>query len=385
MLAVVAGLIASFPVGGVAWDYAQYALGLERLGFDVYYLEDSEMYSYDPLEREYLPQSDYGLGFLERTLRELSPSLADRWHLRDLAGERHGMPLESVKDVLEEAAVLINVSGGCILRDEYRGCRRKVLIDTDPGWNHFFVWPRLDQQHRDGKLPNFRDHDYFFTYAERIGTEDCALPDQGIEWLPTRPPVVLERWDADGAGDRWTTVLTWDNYARPIEVNGHSYGSKAMEFARIDDVPHEVDAAFELAIGGIGAPVTEWLQKGWALVDSTTVSLTPESYRSYIQRSRGEFSVAKNVYVDTRSGWFSCRSACYLAAGRPAVLQDTGWSDSIPAGEGLLAFSTREEAIADISKVEADYEGHSEAARSVAKDYLSSERVLGDMLERIGV
>lgn len=384
MKAVVTGMIGCFPVGGVAWDYGQYALGLERLGFDVYYLEDTGLETYDPRTGLYSDDPSYAVAFLGETLAALSPRLGSRWHLRTPSGETYGLSPDDMSEVLATAEVFVNVSGGCLLRDEYLSCKRKVLVDTDPGWNHFVIFPRLDERSGAGGL-GFREHDHFFTYAERIGSDGCNLPDFGLEWYPTRPPVVCDAWGPEPPGTKWTTVMSWDNYLAPVEHDGRSYGSKGPEFERIETLPQRVDVELEIATGGVRPPVERWRSLGWSLVDSQTISRTVDDYRSYVGASRGEFSVAKNIYVATGSGWFSCRSACYLAAGRPVVLQDTGFSSSIPEGKGLIAFRDLDEAVRAVNAVEDDYELHSDAAREVALQHLDSDVVLGDMLAKIGL
>lgn len=384
MKAVVTGMIATYPVGGVAWDYGQYALGLERLGFEVYYLEDTGLDAYDPDRREYGGDGRYGAAFLAESLAALSPTLARRFHLRASGGATHGVPAEELADVLAEAAVFVNVSGSALLRDEYLGCRNKVLVDTDPGWNHFRNWPRWDARPGWKGTHGWRAHDHYFTYAERIGAPDCALPALGVAWQATRPPVVSDLWAAEPPGERWTTVMTWRNFPETIEHDGRRYGAKELEFDKIEALPRRTASALEVAVGGSGPPRERWRALGWSVVDSHAVSHTPADYRRYIARSRGEISVAKNVYVATGSGWFSCRSACYLAAGRPAVVQDTGWSALVPCGEGLVPFRGPEEAAAGIARIEADYPRHQAAARAVAREHFAAERVLGDMLSRIG-
>jgi hypothetical protein len=378
-------MIATYPVGGVAWDYGQYALGLERLGFEVYYLEDTGLDAYDPAKREYGRGNGYGVDFLERSLTALSPALGARWHLRAAGGTAHGMTREDFADVLAEADVLLNVSGSALVRDDYLHCRNKVLIDTDPGWNHFRNYPRWDAQPDWLGTHGYRAHDHFFTYAERIGAGDCVLPTLGLAWQPTRPPVVLDLWRPEPPGARWTTVMTWRNFPESIEYRGRRYGAKELEFGGIESLPGRTSARLEVAVGGGAPPVERWRALGWSVIDSHSVSVTMDDYRDYIERSRGEFSVAKNVYVATRSGWFSCRTVCYLAAGRPAVIQDTGYSGAIPCGEGIVAFRGLEDAAAGIERIEADYARHQAAARSLAREHFASDRVLGDMLERIGV
>jgi hypothetical protein len=178
--------------------------------------------------------------------------------------------------------------------------------------------------------------------------------------------------------------MTWKNFAETIAHEGVVYGTKEMEFDKIEELPRLSPARFEVACGG-DPPRDRWRSVGWSVVVSQAVSVTPEMYRSYIQRSRGELSVAKNVYVATGSGWFSCRTACYLAAGRPAVVQDTGFSRVIPTGRGLFAFTDAAEALSGIDAIESDYEAHQAAARELAQSHFDSNRVLGDLLSRIGL
>ena len=384
--AVVTGMIASYPVGGVGWDYGQYALGLERLGFDVYYLEDTGCQTFNPVQGAWNDDASYGIAFLEGVLAQLSSSLARRWHVRLSDGATFGVDRRDMLKRIVEADLFLNVSGAALLRDEYLPSRRKVLIDTDPGWNHFRNYPRWDNGLRFQGSHGYRAHDFFFTYAERIGCPSCRLPLLGLPWQPTRPPVVLDCWDATPAGDRWTTVMTWKTYhPEQIVHDGEAFGAKELEFRHIEELPKRADAAFEVAVGGAYPPRERWRSIGWSVIDAFSISRTIDDYRAYVQHSRGELSVAKNVYVPTGSGWFSCRSVCYLAAGRPVVLQDTGFSDVIPTGNGLLAFSTLAEAIDSIERVEAEYGRHQRAACEVARACFDSDRVLADMLARVGL
>lgn len=385
MIAIVTGMIATYPVGGVVWDYGQYALGLERLGWEVYYLEDTGWQTYDPAKGEYGEDCSYGVQFLNDSLAGMSNTLGTRWHFRAMDGTTCGVPPAEFREIVKRADLLVNVSGGALLRDEYMACRSKVLIDTDPGWNHFVNYPRWDAQPGWQGSQGYRAHDHFFTYAERMGRPDCPLPDMGIHWHLTRPPVVLDQWTAEPPGRTWTTVMTWDNFRRPIVHEGVTYGTKEMEFPKVELLPGRVPASFELATGGQGAPRKRWLDLGWSVVDSHAVSTTADVYRSYIQQSRGEFSVAKNVYAATRCGWFSCRSVCYLAAGRPVVVQDTGFSEIVPAGKGLFAFTNLDEAAEAIRAVEADYPSQCRAARAVAAEHFGSDTVLRAMLGQIGL
>lgn len=384
MKAVVTGMIATYPVGGVVWDYGQYALGLEQLGFEVTYLEDTGWKTYDPDRREYGDDCTAGVAFLAAELERLSPTLGRRWHFRNLDGTTHGLPARELEERVAEADVFLNVSGGTLLRDAYLRSRRKVLIDSDPGWNHFRNFPRWDAHPSWHGTHGYRAHDHFFTYAERLGRPDCALPALGLDWRPTRPPVVIDRWRPEGSGARWTTVMTWKNFQETVEHAGVTYGTKEREFGRIEDLPRRTAGEFEVAVGG-DPPARRWRELGWSVRDAHDVSRTGDAYRAYVQASRGELSVAKHMYVATRCGWFSCRSVCYLAAGRPVVTQDTGFSEVVPTGEGLLAFTDGEGARAAVEEVERDYARHAAAARALARSRFEAGRVLEELLGTIGV
>lgn len=384
MKAVVCGPIATLPVGGVSWDYGHYAVGLERLGFEVYYLEDTAHPPLHPTEWLYVDDPTPNLDHLVRELSTLSPRLPERWYFRMPDGRDYGMERKEIIGHVAEADLFLNVSGIGILREAYLASPRKVLIDTDPGWNHFVMFDRDEVGPGLDDAVGFRGHDHFFTYAEGLDAPDCTIPDLGIEWHRTRPPVVLDAWPrVVTPGERWTTVLSWDNYREPVEHDGRTYGAKEREFARVEDLPRRAPVELEIAAGGVRPPTDRWRVLGWRVVDAPTITATAESYREYIRGSRGEFSVAKNVYVDTRSGWFSCRSACYLAAGLPVVLQDTGWSAHLPAGEGLLAFEDLDGAVACLERVEREPERHRDAARAVAEEHLSAELIIGNIIDRV--
>jgi hypothetical protein len=197
--------------------------------------------------------------------------------------------------------------------------------------------------------------------------------------------VVLDCWQPEPPADTWTTVLTWKNFQETIAHQGVTYGTKEMEFDKVQELPRHTRAKLQLALGGAAAPVEQWRSLGWSVVEAQTISRTGADYRRYVQSSRGEFSVAKNVYVATRCGWFSCRSVCYLAAGRPVVVQDTGFSEFLPTGEGLLAFTGLDEAQRGLETVEADYARHQRAARELAATCFDASKVLGELLGRIGL
>ncbi len=378
MKAVVTGMIATYPVAGVLWDYVQYLLGLERLGFDVYYLEDSGLDSYHPDPCSYL----------EESLVWFSPRLKERWHYRTTTGQSYGVPRARLEEIIRESALFLNVSGGCLMRDEYMNATTKVLIDTDPGLNHFVNYPKWDAAPGWEGTHGYRSHDFFFTYAENFGQAGCILPDLGLSWHPTRPPVVMDLWSASSQSGRWTTVMSWkpfQHYQQEILYCGKTYGAKELEFQKFESLPLLTSSSLEVAVAGAEAPIERWRALGWSVIDASIISSDPGSYRDYIQNSRGEFSIAKNVYVATLSGWFSCRSVCYLAAGCPVVVQDTGFSRFIPTGNGLFAFSNAEEALQGLESVESEYERHGRAARELARAQFASDVVLGEILRKIGL
>ena len=395
MRAVVTGMIATFPLGGVAWDYCQYAAGFERLGLEVYYLEDTGLPTYvvNTSSGELELNCDYGALFLEQSLSAFSPTLGRRWHFRSFDNKIYGLSADAFAEIIAEADILINVSGGTLLREPYRRCARKIFIDTDPGWNHFVIFPRWEDKPAAERPFGFRSHDFFFTFAERMGQPDCPLPDYGLRWHATRHPVLPEFWEPLPPGERYTTIMTWNAYdtvvaahgLKPVEYAGVRYGSKEMEFDKIEQLPNRVQVSLELAVNGANAPRERLQELGWSVISGPCVSRTAETYNAYIAGSRGELSVAKNIYVATKSGWFSGRSACYLAAGRPVILQDTGFSEVIPIGEGLLAFSNVDEAAASLELVETNYDKHSRRAREAAETYFDGRLVLLKMLSDVGL
>lgn len=384
MKAVVTGMIATYPVGGVAWDYGQYLIGLEKLGFEVYYLEDNAIPLCDPQTGM---ESEYGILFLNKTLAELSPTLSKRWHVRDFNGNTYGIDPIKMKKIIASADIFINISGCTVLRDEYMTNPCKILLDTDPGKNHFLVFPKSESDPwlQEQGFHSWKNHDHFFTYAECIGSNDCILPILDIEWIKTRPPVLLDCWKAIGQPKKWTTVMSWKEHGQSFFYHGKEFGGKEMEFSKIENLPKLGLKNLEIALGGQNPPKNYMEEIGWSVINSVNCSRTLNSYRDYIQQSLGELSIAKNVYVATHSGWFSCRSVCYLASSRPVIVQDTGFSKFIPTGEGLFAFNNIDQAKTAIEEAEQNYTKHQNAAHEIARQYFDSDKVIGKMLKDIGL
>lgn len=374
------------PAGGLTWDYVQYPAGFADLGHDVYYVEDTRMW---PI---YQPEgSDWGdasasVTYLKGVMDDFD--LSERWAYRDeVSGQTFGMSEERVKEICRTADVFVNVSCSTYMRDEYRAIPARALIDTDPMFTQIQY---LSQQMFTPGEPGLRNivdaHNFHFTFGENIGRDDCRMPNCGINWRPTRQPVCLSRWPASevkpGNGHLdYTTLMNW-TAAPPLEYEGETWGQKNIEFRRVIDLPgHTPEVPLAVAVGqtgGVGDPFPskEASGAGWRVLDPQVHAPDWRSYRSFIESSRGEFSIAKETYVKGRTGWFSGRSACYMASGRPVVTQDTGWSRYLPTGEGLFAFDDIESAAAALKSVESDPAHHSRVAREIAVEHFDSSRVL---------
>jgi len=286
--------------------------------------------------------------------------------------------------VAEDAApaAVLNVMG-FLPRDALTTDGPWVFLDIDPGYPQ--MWREL------GFADMLSGHDRFVTLGANVGRADCAIPDCGVEWIHTPPPVDLEAWTpawAGGPGRAFTSVATWRNPYGTVAFDGVTYGSRVHEFRKFIELPQLVDAEFELALD-IDAAETRDLAaleaNGWRLIDPRQAAGTPQAYRNYIRGSRAELCIAQQMYVATRSGWLSDRSVCYLASGKPVLAQDTGLSDRYPVGEGLLTFSTLEQAAAGVEEIERNYERHSAAARALAEEHFDARIVLERLLERLAL
>ncbi len=379
-------MAAQYPVGGVAWDYLQYPIGLAKLGHDVVYHEDTWCWPYDPLARTNTDDRSYSAAYLDDFFARYAPELSDRWHYLHLHETSCGMSRKTFDDFARTADLFINISGGSFFPETLSSACVKVFVDTDPGYHQIILSERPSwSENVDRWCDSVHAHDRHFTYAENFGAADCVMPAAGIAWKKTRMPVVPELWSPRAAetapGSPWSTVMTWNVFKGKLEYRGIDYHGKAAEFAKIAALPDRVGRGFRVAIGGTEAPLATLAAHGWTAEDGPNATLTPQDYQDYIAGSRGEVSVAKNVYVALRTGWFSTRSACYLAASRPVVVQDTGFSHILPTGRGLHAFSTEDEAAAAIEAVEADYQAEMRAARGIALAHFDARQVLTRLIE----
>ncbi len=384
----VSGLAATYPFGGTFWDYLQYPLGLAELGHEVLYIEDTGRWCYDPAAGTFVEGGARNAAALERALAEHGGDLAGRWFFRDATGETYGRSWEEVVRFCAGADLFLNVSAACWLRDTYRRSARLAFIDTDPMYTQADVPGYLEGtlgESARARVERLLEHDVFFTFAENMGAPDCRVPTELFDWHPTRQPVVLSRFTSERVPlpqrrPVLTTVASWEPAETGPVVEGVKYHGKSVEFERFLALPPKSPLPLELALGG-GAPAARLEKHGWRLADPLGVSRDPQSYRDYLARSFGEWSVAKNAYVASRSGWFSCRSALYLALGVPVVVQDTGFGCALPTGSGVLPFGTLEEAVEAIHALAAHPARHGEAAREVAETYFDSRKVLTKLVE----
>jgi hypothetical protein len=369
----VMGLLVRIPLGGMAWHYLNYVLGLRSLGHDVVYIEDSDDYPacYDPSRYTSDVDPSYGLAFVRATLAPYG--LGEAWGYYDAHARRwHGsVGAATVADL----DMLINVSHLNPLREWALCVPARVAIDTDPAFTQ--IRNATDAPWR----ARVALHTHFFTFGERIGQAGVSVPDDGFPWVPTRQPVALDVWpmSAEPHNGRMTTVMQWDAYP-PREFAGHRYGMKSDAFAPYFALPDQVSAPLEIALGSPEAPRDRLAAHGWHLRDPLAVTATSDSYRAYVRSSKAEFSVSKHGYVTSGCGWFSERSTNYLASGRPVIVQDTGFSKVLPTGAGLLTFTNPDEAVTAIEDVVSDYARHRRHAREVAAAHFGADVVLPPLL-----
>jgi len=363
-----AGIIARYPFGGVTWCSLMYLLGLRALGHEVFYIEDTGECVYDPVANTRATDPAYGTAYIHDALEPFG--LGDRWSFVNYDGSYHGRSADEVRRYASGADLFINLSGGSwFWRDEYVRIPRKVFIDSDPAFTQLAI-----AKAEPWYVAFFQRFDRLFTFGANIGTPASPIPTGDFTWHKTWQPITIDDWrPTRDARDRFTTVMTWQ-----IESFADVGGNKDQEFVKFIGLPSRTAQKFELAING---PQQLLREHGWDTVDAMNVSRTPTAYREFIHGSKAEFGVAKHTYVANRSGWFSDRTACYLASGRPALVQDTGWTAHLPSGGGLLAFSTVDEAAAGVESINADYPRHAREAHDVAREHFDARIVLPRLLE----
>lgn len=375
--------VGQMPMAGIAWQAANYLAALKKLGWEAWYVEDHGTNPYDPRCDSVVMDCAYNVGFLRAAMERCG--LGDRWAYWDAIRDAwHGMSRERVRALYGEADALINLCGAARLGAEHMRCPVRIIIDTDP------IYEQIRYAKADPASRAYIDaHTHFFTYGANLGSDRCTIPLSGIDWRPTRPPVDLDRWPAaEGAGHCFTTIATWENKGKNIEFAGDTYlWSKHANFLKFLDVPRcRSDTCFAAAMTPPDEAVRRDIEgAGWRLLDARPISADMASYQDFIARSRGEFTVAKDIYVRPNSGWFSDRSVCYLASGRPVVTMRTGFTSYCPVGAGLFDYETHDEALAAIDAIAADYPRHSRVAREIAGDVFDGDRVVGGLLAEAGL
>jgi hypothetical protein len=381
---LVSGVIANkYLQGGAVWTRLSWILGLQNLGFDVHFVEQIAADTcVDKAGSVVEFRRSANLEYFASVVQKFG--LAERATLLYEDGKQsHGRSLEEVADIADEAALLVNIAGHLKLPYILNKSRCKAYIDLDPGYIQSWHITGSGEQH-------LLEHDVHFTVGENVGSPFCTVPTANLHWHHVRQPVVLEHWPVSSCGsqDRFTTVANWRGPYAPVTIDGQHMGSKVHEFRKFIDLPGRVSQTFELALGihsGEKNDLDLLASNGWHVVDPRTTVPDPDSFRRYVQSSGAEFSVAQAVYVQTNSGWFSDRSVRYLASGKPVLVQDTGFSRTLPVGEGLIAFRTLEEAVAGATRIARDYEAHSQAAREIAEGHFDSDKVLADFVDIVGL
>ncbi len=376
-------LAGQFPMGGIGWQALHHVVGLSRLGYDVYYIEDSGAPPYDPRIKSVVEDCTYNVSFVKDIMERFG--FKDRWAYWDLAHATcYGLSLSKLKDLYGKADALINVCGTTRLRDEHLRCPIRIYLETDP------VYEQIKLAQANPLTKEFLDaHTHHVTYGENLGTPGCPIPLPVYNWKTTRPPVVLDLWQPcdPPRGEKFTTIATWQNVTKDITFQGTTYyWSKHLNFLSIQDLPLKTSQRFELALETTDPELVPRLKaKGWSIADPYETSKNIDVYQQYIYASRGEFTVSKDLVVRTKSGWFSDRSVCYLAAGKPVITQETGFSSYVPTGTGLFAFTSLEDILAAVDIINSDYPKHCRAAREIACEYFASDILLKKIMVEAGL
>ncbi len=381
---IVLGAMGRMPLAGMAWQVLHYLEGFRRLGHEVYYVEDTCSWPFNPEKNAVTSDNSYTVKYLSQLMDWCG--LADHWAYRAIEkkGCIYGLSQSQFARVFAGADALFNVTAATELRQEHLDVPVRVYLETDP------VVPQIEiAKGNRMTIELLGSHTHHFTFGERFGAPDCKVPIQRFTYRPTRQPIILEWWRAPlglASNGCFTTIATWKQTGKAIEWNGEVYTwSKHHEFLKFLDLPRKMQRPLELALACDNAAAKRLRSRGWRVIDGFSLSKDIFSYRDYVLHSRGEFTVAKDQNIRLRTGWFSDRSACYLAAGLPVVTQDTAFEKILPVGEGLFAFRTMEEILAAFDAIESNYEKHHRAASAIAEEYFRAEKVLGKMLTDIGL
>jgi hypothetical protein len=387
---ILLGFMGGCPIAGVIWQHIQYAVGLQRLGHEVYYVEDTSKYPYNPVTFDISNDFSYAA----QTLGQLAThhGFEGRWAYCARYKEwfaTAGMERHALLRLYKEADCALNICGSHLINEDLAAIRHLIYVESDPGPEQI----KIDNGERD-TVNHLRAHQHLFTFGENIGTPAFAVPLHDFNWLTTRQPVVTDLWcaseeaPAPTSSALLTSICNWSTSGEKDMVwRGSNYlWSKSAAFVQFVEAPKRCGEPFELATDIPGKSERElFLKNGWKLVLPHDLSVDWEGYRDYILNSKGEFTCAKDQYVRLNSGWFSDRTACYLAAGRPVITQETGFTRHYGGKEGLLSFSTMEEIVEAVASIRVDYQRHSRAALAIARDVFEAEKVLESLLDRAGV
>jgi len=384
---VVMGFMGSCPIAGVIWQHIHYVVGLQRLGHDVYYIEDSARLPYNPETFEVSNEFDYAAHLLDRLSREFQ--FRNHWAFCARYLPKNptvGLPLRKIRQLYRDADAILNICGAQEFNDDLLISDRILYIESDPGVEQI----KIDKGVR--STSNYlRRHRALFTFGENLGKRDFPVPTHGFNWLATRQPVVTDLWKTDRLPLRsavFTSVANWSTSGlKDISWRGDTYlWSKSREFLRFISAPKKSGETFELATNIEDANTrAKFSRNGWRLHCPLQLSVDYWLYRDYIRCSKGEFTVAKDQYIRLSTGWFSDRSACYLAAGRPVIIQETGFTRNYGGKAGLLSFQSLSEIVEAVKTINADYRKHSRAARALAREFFEAEKVLKSILDRAGI
>jgi hypothetical protein len=384
---IVMGFMGSMPIAGVIWQHIHYIVGLQRLGHDVYYIEDSARLPYNPDTFEVTNEFEYAAKVLTRLARDFD--FKNRWAYcaRYLPGSpTASLSLKKIRQLYREADAILNVCGAQEFNDDLLVSDRILYIESDPGVEQIKIDKRVKST-----IEYLRRHRALFTFGENIGTKNFPVPLHDFEWLPTRQPVVTDFWKTIRAPSRtavFTSIANWSTSGlKDITWHGSKYlWTKSREFLRFVDAPKKSGETFELATNINDEKTRQrFEQSRWRLRCPLRMSIDYWLYRDYIRRSRAEFTVAKDQYVRLNTGWFSDRSACYLAAGRPVITQETGFTTNYGGEAGLLSFRSLDEIIDAVKAINSDYVKHSRAARLLAHELFEAEKVVKSILDRAGI
>ena len=382
---IVSGYIGLFPSGGVTWDYIQYPLGLHLMGHDVYYIEDTMQYSRFQSEGKSWDDSSDSIQYLKETMEKFG--LGERWAYKDVAsGKWFGLTPSKRNEIFKTADVFLNISESVWMREEYLNVPVRILIDSDPMFTQVQYW-NDDEPGKSTEVINnrFSNYSHLFSFGENINGGDCRIPTYGLKWQVTRQPICMEYWKQTNCSlevFKLSSVMNWSTRGKML-YRGEEWGQKDVEFERFIGLPEKFKGAiFELLVTDSSKKLErhQLTEAGWVIRDPLQLVRNTDEYQAYIGSSCAEFSVAKQTYVKSNSGWFSCRSACYLAMGKPVVTQDTTWSRYLPSGCGLFAFNETESALEALREITLDYKKHALAAREIAWDCFNSNKVLQEMI-----